>query len=292
MSKYKKSQAGDNLPTNKPAPENFTKKEGAIQRERKSKRQKSKTDENQSTNTPEPKPITKSASPPTEPIPFDNRPAPAEEWTAEELKAMAASAARKAVSLIKNTGENLFALGQVAHELHQEVLNGAKRVPSNEDTFKRLAKELGSMGVRSISHKRLRALEKAYLLRAEMGGPDKAPDLPPDHFVAVVNERLPMEMKREVLDTAVEMKFSEPAVRKLVAVKLGDLDDADEKDASYWHDKIEKDISRAESILMDTCMAMKDHGVEIPSFTKERLNHLSVLIYQFANGQCEQRRVA
>ena len=205
-----------------------------------------------------------------------------ETWTEEELDAKATKAAARAKPLDKEERRSGFGYGRIASELHAEVLNGGKRVPDREDTYKRLSKKLAGLGIKK-SHKRLRALAQAYELQVALGGEGKAPDLTPDHFIEVAKDGLTLEQQREILETAVEKNMSASgALRKYVKAKMGELGKQPERDAEYWLDRFEKSFSRGQSILTESCVEMSDRGIEIPTYTRDRLIYTAVFIYQFA----------
>jgi len=208
---------------------------------------------------------------------------PREYWTEEELENMANKAAGKVGELLCQMDRLGFALGQVAIENHQEVLNGAKRVPDNEDTYKRLSKKLKGSRGKPISDKRLRALGKAYELRESLGGADDAPALSPDHYIEAVREGLSLDEKRQVLETAVEKNLTAPGVRNFVKAKLHELGTGPDRDDSYWHGRFETSISRSQSILFESYLDLRDHDVEVSSESSDRLNHFAILVYRMAN---------
>lgn len=204
-----------------------------------------------------------------------------ETWTEEELDALAAKAAEQAKPLEDEGRKIGFGYGRIGAELHAEVLNGGKRVPDNEDTYRRLSKKLAGLGIKK-SHKRLRALAKAYELQAALGGEVKAPDLTPDHYVEVAVDGLTLEQQREILETASEKMMASGALRKYVKAKMGELGKELERDAAYWLDRFEKSVSRGQSILTESCVEMSDRGIEIPTYTRDQLIYTAVFIYQFA----------
>lgn len=205
-------------------------------------------------------------------------------WTEEELDALATSAAARAQPLEKEGRRLGFEYGRIASELHKEILNGGKRVPDGEDTYRRLAKKLAGLDIKK-SNKRLRSLAQAYELHAALGGEGKAPDLTPDHYVEVAKDGLTLEQQREILETASEKKMSASgALRKYVMVKLGELGKEPERDAEYWRDWFEKSFSRGQSILTESCVEMSDRGVEIPTYTRDQMIYMAVFLYQFATG--------
>lgn len=210
-------------------------------------------------------------------------PADIEFWTEEELDAKAMEAARRAAPIVVQR-ENLgFALGKVAHELNESVRNGAKRVRNNENTYERLSKKLAEMGVRKISGKRLSALATAHKVRESLGGKDGVPALSPDHFIEAGRAGLDLEATRKMLADAVRSGTTAPGVRRLARRRQEESGTAPPRDESYWHDRIERDLSRAQSIVMESYEAVTIHGIDLPPCTRDRLNHVAVLVYQFAN---------
>lgn len=205
-----------------------------------------------------------------------------ETWTEEELDAKATKAAARAQPLEKEGRKLGFEYGRIASELHKEILNGGKRVPDSEDTYRRLAKKLAVLGIKK-SHQRLRALAQAYELHAALGGEGKAPDLTPDHYVEVAKDGLTLEQQREILETASEKKMSASgALRKYVRAKLGELGKEPDRDAGYWLDWFEKSFSRGQSILTESCVEMSERGIEIPTYTRDQMIYTAVFLYQFA----------
>lgn len=51
----------------------------------------------------------------------------------------------------------------------------------------------------------------------------------------------------------------------------------------HWQDKIERAVTRFQSIVIETCLDAADNGVAIAPYTRDRLTNTSVMIYQFAN---------
>lgn len=215
----------------------------------------------------------------------NNETQPAEVWTEEELDVMSERAAKRAPQLDNEYRRIGFAYGRIAFENHEEVLNGSKRVPDNEDTYKRLSKKIARLGIRTMSANRLRALAKAYHLYVALGGEGKAPSLSPDHYVEAAREGLTIEQKREVLETAFEKGMNSGRVRDYALAKLKELGTEPVRDEAYWHDWLDKSISRFESGITETRMKVTDQEIEISSCTRDHLNYLAVYIYQFAN-QC------
>ena len=252
---------------------------------KKQKKQSNGAENNPTANNSEPRPTTddrfrQSAEIPPEP---NKENPPAEAWTEKELDEMAERAAERALPLKQEEKRIGLAYGRIALENHEEVLNGAKRVPDGEDTYKRLSRKLAELGGGKKSPNRLRALAKAYQLHTELGGEKIAPDLPPDHYVEAAVEGLSLDQKRELLEMAAEKEMSAGSLRKYAKAKLGELGKEPERDASYWRDWVEKSISSSQSILFAARMTVEAHGIEIPSSTRDHLNFLAVFTYQFAH---------
>ena len=207
-----------------------------------------------------------------------------ETWTEEELDAKATKAAARAQPLEKEGRKLGFEYGRIASELHKEILNGGKRVPDSEDTYRRLAKKLAVLGIKK-SHQRLRALAQAYELHAALGGDGKAPDLTPDHYVEVAKDGLTLEQQREILETASEKKMSASgALRKYVRAKLGELGKEPERDETYWRDWFEKSFTRDQSSMIEHYMVVRDRCVELPIYVRDQMKYTAVLLFQVADG--------
>ena len=221
---------------------------------------------------------------PGRPPPDDAKWLAGDTWSETELDALTTEFAEQAKPLDKEDRGIGFGYGRIASGLHEQILNGGKRVPDGEDTYARLAKKLAKLGIKK-SRQRLRALAQAYELHVALGGEGKAPDLTPDHFVEVAKDGLTLEQKRGILETASEKKMSASgALRKYVRAKLGELGKEPERDAGYWLDWFEKSISKGQSILTESRVEMSDRGVEIPTYTRDQMIYTAVFLYQFATG--------
>lgn len=51
----------------------------------------------------------------------------------------------------------------------------------------------------------------------------------------------------------------------------------------HWHDRIERAVTRFQSIVIETCLDAADHGAKIAPYTRDRLTNTAIVIYQFAN---------
>lgn len=56
------------------------------------------------------------------------------------------------------------------------------------------------------------------------------------------------------------------------------------KEERYWHDRIERAITRFQSSVVETCLDAHDQDVEISPYTRDRLTSTAIVIYQFANN--------
>ncbi|MFC1453020.1 hypothetical protein ACFLSJ_06700 [Verrucomicrobiota bacterium] len=224
-----------------------------------------------------------SAASPSSVLPNGLRTAPPL-YSEEELDAVAVRYASKAATCIRALSGKRFDLGRLAFDMHREVMDGAKRVPDNEDTYKRLARKLKSGGIYKASDKRLRSYARAHEVREELGGKGTAPDLPVDHYVEVAHKALGPEGRRELLGIAAEKKLAAPALRKLVKAKLKQLDpDASQVTADDWPDKVDKLVTKAVSAIVEAYGTTADLRVDLPEHIRARIEHLSVLTYQFAH---------
>lgn len=209
-------------------------------------------------------------------------------YTEEELNVVTDRYASKVASCIRSISEKNFGLGRLAYEMHQELLDDAKRVPDNEDSYRRLASKLKRKEIYKVSDKRLRSLAKAYEIREELGGKGNAPDLPVDHYVEIANRNLKTKDRRELLDVAVEKKLAVPALRKLVKVRLGELDpDACKMTSDRWPGEVEKLVTCAASAICQAYTTTADLQFNLSECTRERIEHLAILTYQFAKYRPE-----